>query len=106
MVADRCVAGDGLHDADLGGAHVVGEVLVVGGGSGQREEDGVAEEGDAVLHADHHLLPDPLGDQIVAEDDHGGSGNEPESEKQEEWIVEATLSIIQRKLVEDNYKYV
>ena len=52
MVTHGGVAGDGLHDANLGGPHVVGEVLVVGGGSGEGQEEGVADEGDTVLHTD------------------------------------------------------
>ena len=54
------VCGAHLHDADLCGAHVIGEVLVVGGGPGEDEEDGVAEQRHAVLHPHHHLLPHPL----------------------------------------------
>ena len=48
-------------------------------------------ESDTVLHADDHLLPDPLSDQVVAEEDHGGPRHEPDCEEQRELVVEATL---------------
>ena len=48
-------------------------------------------EGDTVLHADDHLLPDPLGDQVVAEEDHGGASYEPDGEEERELVVKAAL---------------
>ena len=81
MVAHCGVAGYGLHDANLSGSHMVGEVLVVGRGSGQGKEDSVAEEGNTVLHTDHHLLPHPLGNQVVTQDDHSRASNKPEGEE-------------------------
>ena len=91
VVADGGVAGDGLHDPDLRGPHVVGEVLVVGAGSGQKQEHRVTKEGDAVLHADHHLLPHPLGDQVVAQHDDGRAHDEPDREQGGERVVETSL---------------
>ena len=91
MVANCGVAGYGLHDANLSGPHMVREVLVVGRGSGEGEEERVAEEGDTVLHAHHHLLSHPLSYQVVSQDDHSRASNKPEGEKQEEGIVETTL---------------
>ena len=52
----------------------------------------MAHQGDAVLHADDDLLPDPLGYQVVAEHDHDGARHEPDGEEGEEGIVEPALS--------------
>ena len=38
-----------------------------------------------------HLLSDPLGNKVVAEDDDGGAGNEPKSVEAEKRVIEATL---------------
>ena len=56
-----------------------------------QEEGRVTHEGHAVLHADDDLLPDPLGDQTVAEEDHGGASNEPHGKEKRELVIKATL---------------
>ena len=38
-----------------------------------------------------YLLPDPLGNKVVAKDDNGGAGNKPKRVKAEKRIIEATL---------------
>ena len=91
VVAHRGVTGDGLHDPNLSGSHVVGKVLVVGVGSGQEQEDCMTQEGDAMLHTHHHLLPHPLGDQVVAEDDDGRPNDEPDRKQGGEGVVETGL---------------
>lgn len=51
----------------------------------------MTHKGDAVLHADDDLLPDPLGDQAVAEEDHGGASYKPDGKEQRELVVKAAL---------------
>ena len=92
VVAHGGVAGDGLHDPDLSCSHVEGEVLVVGRGAGEDQEDGVAQQTDAVLHTHDHLLPHPLGYQVVAQDDHDGPRYEPDREESEKWIIKSALT--------------
>ena len=38
-----------------------------------------------------HLLSDPLGNKVVAEDDDGGAGNEPKCVEAEKRVIEAAL---------------
>ena len=38
-----------------------------------------------------HLLSDPLGNKVVAEDDDGGAGNKPKCVEAEKGIIEAAL---------------
>ena len=38
-----------------------------------------------------HLLSNPLGNQVVAKDDDGGAGNEPQCVETEKRVIEATL---------------
>ena len=38
-----------------------------------------------------HLLSDPLGNKVVAEDDDGRAGNEPKRVEAEKWVIEAAL---------------
>ena len=38
-----------------------------------------------------HLLSNPLGDQVVAKDDDGRAGNEPQCVETEKRVIEATL---------------
>ena len=111
MVPYGGVTGYGLHDPNLSRPHVEREVLVMSRGPdishyyrapdgrededirlpGEDEEDGVADQSHAVLHADYHLLPHPLGHQIVAQQDHHWPGNEPDGEESQEGIIESTL---------------
>lgn len=51
----------------------------------------MTQEGDTVLHADNDLLPDPLGDQAVAEEDHGGARHKPDGKEQRELVIKAAL---------------
>ena len=107
VVADGGVAGDCLHDSYLCRPHVEREVLVVSGRSArascsqsadcvsslpcEQEEDGVSQESHAVLHTDYHLLPHPLGYQVVAEHDHHGPGHEPDGEERQKGIIKPAL---------------
>ena len=72
---------------------MVGEVLVVCGGAREQEEGGVSEQRHAVLHADDHLLPHPLGHQAVAQQDHGRARHKPHREEQRELVVEPALEL-------------
>ena len=47
----------------------------------------------AVLHPTHHLLPHPLGYQVVAQHDDGGGSQEPQGVEREEKKVESTLGL-------------
>ena len=51
----------------------------------------MTQEGNAVLHADNDLLPDPLSNQAVAKENHGGARNEPDGEEQRELVIKAAL---------------
>ena len=49
------------------------------------------------------LLPDPLGDDAVAQDDYGRTSHEPEAVETEEGVVEATL---ERKLTVETEEWI
>jgi hypothetical protein len=66
-------------------------VHLVASSPGEDEKDGVSQEGDAVLHAADHLLPHPLGDIYVANQDHHWTRDEPQGVEAEERIVESAL---------------
>ena len=51
----------------------------------------MTHEGNAVLHADNDLLPDPLSNQAVAEENHGGARHEPDGEEQRELVIKTAL---------------
>ena len=51
----------------------------------------MTHEGHAVLHADDDLLPDPLSDQTVAEEDHCGACHEPDGKEKRKLVVKSAL---------------
>ena len=110
MIANCSVGRDGLHDPNLRGVallggvfnncqtdlccpDMVGEVLVVRRWSGKDEEHCMTHQSDTVLHTAHHLLPYPLGYQVVTEDNDGGTSDKPEGVEAKEWVVKPTLVI-------------
>ena len=72
---------------------MVGEILVVRGWPRENEEDCMTHQSHAVLHPAHHLLPHPLGYQVVPQHDDGRTSHKPQGVETEERIVESTLGL-------------